>query len=499
MHRRKFLLLSVASFLTTYGLNACQRESSTKPNVLFISIDDLNDWVGVLGGHPQAKTPNIDRLANRGMLFNRAYCPIPACNPSRTAVLTGIPPYLSGVYSNSQPWRAALPDATTIPQLFKKNGYRVFGAGKIYHDTFVEDAGWDEFRPRTEKRIWQRIIGKIRPGTSFGADLWPENHPLNDIPEIGFDDWGPFSIKDDDMQDAKICNWVVGKLQEQHNQPFFLACGFFRPHSPWYLPQKYFQEFPLARIELPQIKENDLDDIPPLGLKMVDPFNRYASISKHNKHLQGIQAYLASIHFVDSMVGRLINALDASSYANNTIIVLWSDHGWHLGEKLHWSKFTLWEEATRVPLVLVVPKGTPGMPEESQFQGHCNRPVNLIDIYPTLIDLCGLNPPSKISKISGRSLVPLLKNPSASWNTPAITTWAGFANDWIDENQSVHHSVRSERFRYIRYADGSEELYDHQFDPMEWTNVADKPKYADKKAELAKWFPKINAPAALNL
>ncbi|MGK7952037.1 MAG: sulfatase-like hydrolase/transferase [Xenococcaceae cyanobacterium] len=204
-----------------------------------------------------------------------------------------------------------------------------------------------------------------------------------------------------------------------------------------------------------------------------------------------MQAYLASIRFVDSMLGRLIYALDASSYANNTIIVLWSDHGWHLGEKLHWSKFTLWEEATRVPLVFVVPKGISGMPEGNQSLHGCDRTVNLIDIYPTLMDLCGLNRPSKmISKIIGKSLVPLLKNPSASWNRPAITTWGGFANDWIDENHSVHHSVRSERFRYIRYADGSEELYDHQFDPMEWTNVAAKPKYADQKDSLARWLPK---------
>lgn len=495
MHRRKFLQLSGASLLTTYGLSACQKESSTKPNVLFISIDDLNDWVGVLGGHPQAKTPNIDRLANRGLLFNQAYCPIPSCNPCRTAVLTGIPPYLSGVYGNSQPWRAALPDATTIPQLFKQNGYKVFGAGKIYHDTFPEYAGWDEFRPRDEERIWYKIMGKLRLEKSFGRELWPENHPLTGIPNIGFNDWGPFSVEDEDLQDAKVCDWVIGKLQEKHNQPLFLACGFFRPHSPWYVPQKYFKEFPLAQIELPQIKEDDLDDIPPMGLKMVDPLDRYASISKHNKLRQGIQAYLASISFVDSLLGKLIDALDASSYANNTIIVLWSDHGWHLGEKFHWSKFTLWEEATRVPLVFVLPKGTPGMPEGSESQNRCDRTANLIDIYPTLIDLCGLNPIPETSKMTGKSLVPLLKNPSASWNRPAITTWGGFAKDWIDENQSVHHSVRSEKFRYIRYADGSEELYDRQIDPMEWTNVAEKTKYADKKAELAKWIPKTNAPA----
>ncbi|MGK7937526.1 MAG: sulfatase [Xenococcaceae cyanobacterium] len=495
MRRRKFLFLSGSSLFTTYGLTACQQKSSTKPNVLFISIDDLNDWVGVLGGNPQAKTPNIDRLAKRGILFNRAYCPIPSCNPSRTAVLTGIPPYLSGVYGNSQPWRVALPDATTIPQLFKQNGYRVFGAGKIYHDTFPEYAGCDEFRPRDEKRIWHKIKGKLGLEKSFGADLWPENHPLSGIPDIGFDDWGSFPVEDRDMQDAKICDWVIAKLKEQHNQPFFLACGFFRPHSPWYLPQKYFQEFPLAQIELPIIKEDDLDDIPPVGLNMVDPFDRYTAIREYDKHRQGVQAYLASIRFVDSLVGRLIDALDASSYANNTIIVLWSDHGWHLGEKLHWSKFTLWEEATRVPLVFVVPKGTSSMPEGSQSNSNCDRPVNLLDIYPTLIDLCGLNPPSEINNISGQSLVPLLKNPSAAWNLPAITTWAGFGNEWIDENQSVHHSVRSERFRYIHYADGSEELYDHQFDPMEWTNVAEQPKYADKKAELAKWLPKNNAPA----
>ncbi|MGP1382270.1 MAG: sulfatase [Thainema sp.] len=477
MKRRDFCLLSGASLLSALATN-CQKQRavnnsfstrSSQPNVLFISIDDLNDWVGVLKGHPQAKTPHLDRLANQGILFSQAYCSAPSCNASRTAVLTGIEPYRSGLYDNKTFWRKILPDAVTIPQLFQQNGYQVKGAGKIYHNgeslTDIQREGWNDYFPSN---------GAINPGP------FPDNPPLNGLPNPGIFDWGPISNQTQDMYDVNVASWIIEQLQtlstESDERPFFLACGFFRPHLPWYLPSKYFDEFPLENIQLPIIKDDDLNDIPLAGVKLAHPQDDHSKVLKHNQYQQAVQAYLASIYFMDEMLGQVLTALDASPYRDNTIVVLWSDHGWHLGEKLHWRKFTLWEEATRIPLIFRFP---PSMYQQNNQLGQvCSRPVSLIDIYPTLIELCGLNlDTNSNADIDGRSIVPLLKNPAAEWNYPAITTW------------SAHSSVRSEQFRLIRYSDGTEEFYDHQTDPNEWTNLAGDPAYSGIKNELATWLP----------
>lgn len=432
------------------------------PNVLFIAIDDLNDWTGCLGGHPDTKTPNIDRLAERGVLFTNAHCAAPACNPSRAALLTGIRPSTSGVYHNSQPWRESpvLKDAVTLPQHFMAHGYQAIGSGKIFHCKFFDPDSWHEYWP-----------SKSQPKPS---DPFPpaEERPLNGIPNARHVDWGPVDVPNEQMADWQVADWVIRQLEKQHDKPFFLGCGFFRPHLPWYVPQKYFDMHPLEEVDLPNVKENDLDDVPPIGQRMAKANGDHARITEHNQWRKAVQGYLASISFVDDCVGRVIEALDKSTYAENTIVVLWSDHGWHLGEKLHWRKFALWEEATHNVLFFSAPGVTPP-------NGRCDAPVNLLDIYPTLVDLCQLT--SK-EELEGVSLLPLLKDSNAPWDRPTLTT-----------HGRNNHSVRSKRWRYIRYRDGTEELYDHKTDPLEWNNLADDPEYTKIKEDLAKWLPKVNA------
>jgi len=424
-------------------------------NVLFIAVDDLNDWIGVLGGHPQSRTPRLDALAQRGVLFKRAYCSAPACNPSRASLMCGIRPSTSGVYHNPDPWRRAMPDAVTLPQHFMKHGYDAAGCGKIYHGSFPDAASWQEYLKR--------------PG-----DPLPKGRPLNGLPNTRHFDWGPVDVADSEMGDAKVVDWAIEYLKRGHDKPFFLAVGFYRPHLPWYVPREYFRAYPEADVTLPTVPDGDLDDVPEAGVRMAKPQGDHARVLRSDNWRKAVSAYLASVAFTDKQLGRLLDALDATGLAKDTVIVLWGDHGWHLGEKKHWRKFALWEEATRVPLMVVAPNVTPKA-------ATCERTVSLLDLYPTLLDLCDL--PSR-KELEGRSLVPLLREPSAEWNRPVITTH-GFQN----------HAVRSERWRYIRYADGSEELYDHEADPNEWTNIASRKEHDKVKAELAAWLPKKNAPA----
>ncbi|WP_339906990.1 sulfatase [Symmachiella dynata] len=441
--------ISAGVLLLLLGTNSLP--AAEKPNVLFIAVDDLNDWTGALGGYPGIETPNLDRLAGRGVLFTRAYCSAPACNPSRASLLTGIRPSTSGVYQNSQPWRRALPDAVTLPQQFQAAGYRVWGGGKIYHGRFPDRPSWHEYFKRPQ-------------------DPQPEKRPANGIAKTGHFDWGPVQVADEEMSDAVVTSWGIDFLKQKQSQPFFLAVGLFRPHLPWYAPQKYFDQYPLDSIRLPKVLDNDLDDVPAVG-KRFARLRDHRNVTRTDNWKKAVQGYLASITFTDAQVGRLLDALDASGHAENTIIVLWSDHGWHLGEKHHWRKFALWEEATRVTLMITAPGIT-------QPGGRCQRTVSLLDIYPTLCDLCGLDQPEVLE---GDSLKPLLKNPAADWTRPAVTT-----------HGRNNHAARSERWRYIRYEDGGEELYDHDADPLEWKNLAADEQYADVKAELAKSFPTVN-------
>ncbi len=472
--------------LASWSASAASTEAPTeasRPNVLFISIDDLNDWIEPLGGHPQAQTPNLTRLAARSVCFTKAYCPSPGCNPSRTAVMTGHAPYRSGVYSNYQDWREVMPNRITIGAYFRENGYYSAGAGKIFHYHMVDPQCWDNYWPSQEKNMpdesfpdfsTSRLIG---PGRTEAATM--NMPPFKYM--YGMFDWAPQNVGDEEMGDYKSVDYVLGQLSKQHEKPFFLACGIYRPHLPWYVPQKYFDIFPADTIQLPKTLETDLDD---LGDRARDIARRGGDYHQHvlqaSQSKQAVRGYLASIAFADAMLGRLLDGLDASPNRKDTIIVLWSDHGWQLGEKAHWRKFALWDNVARSVLMMHVPRETPGLPNGSDDGRTCHRVVSLQDIYPTLIDLCGL--PAR-ENIDGRSLAPLLRNPATPWNHVALTTYD------YDE-----FSVRSERFRYIRYIDGSDELYDHDVDPEEWHNQADNSKFANIKSMMASHIPSDAAP-----
>ncbi|MFN9085812.1 MAG: sulfatase, partial [Acidobacteriota bacterium] len=284
----------------------------------------------------------------------------------------------------------------------------------------------------------------------------------------------PLTVREEAMGDFQVVDWVVQQMNTPRDQPLFLACGLYKPHLPWYVPQKYFDLFPLDSIVLPKINGDDLDDVPPIGRKYAKPDGDHKLITGAGQWKQAVQAYLACIAFADAQLGRLLDAYEKSPFRQNSVIVLWSDHGWHLGEKLHWRKFSLWEEATHNVLMVVAPGVTkPG--------SRCDRTVSLMDVYPTLVDLCGL--PAR-QELEGVSLRPLLADPKAKWERPAVTTY--FRNN---------HSVRSEEWRYIRYEDGKEELYDHKQDPLEWKNLAADPKLSAVKEKLARWLPATNAEA----
>ncbi len=426
-----------------------------RPNILFIALDDLNDWVGCLGGHPQARTPNLDRLAASGILFTNAHCPAPACNPSRTAIFTGISPHRSGLYENGQKMREVLPEAELLPKTFSRAGYWSGGSGKMLH-YFIDARSWDEYFPAKDTE------------NPFPHTLYPHKRPLS-LPRGGpwqyiETDWGALDATDEEYGgDYSVAQWVSGKLSRKQDKPFFLACGIYRPHEPWFVPKKYFDAFPIDKIQLPPgYRADDLDDLPPEG-KRHGP-NRYFSHIRANKQWkQAIQGYLASIYFADAMLGRVLDALESGPHADNTIVALWSDHGWHLGEKQHWQKFTAWRACSRVPLILRVPKGVPGL-QEGTLPAKCSRPVSLLSLAPTLLQLCGLPPQQRND---GPSLLPLLADPAANWPHVALTHLGQAGSFGLSDN----------RWRYIRYAGGGEELYDVQSDPYEWHNLAERKEH----------------------
>ena len=443
-----------------------------RPNVLFVAIDDLNDWVGCLGGHPQAKTPNLDRLAASGVLFTNAHCAAPACNPSRTAIFTGISPHRSGLYGNEQKMREVLPDAELMPKTFSRHGYWSAGSGKLLH-YFIDAQSWDAYHPPKETE------------NPFPRTLYPETRPVS-LPRGGpwqyvETDWGGLDATDEEFGgDWLVSQWIGEQLRREHDRPFFLACGIYRPHEPWFVPQKYFDQFPLESIQLPPgYKEDDLDDLPPAG-KRAGPNRYFAHIRAHGQWKHAIQGYLASIAFADAMLGRVLDALEAGPNADDTIVVLWSDHGWHLGEKQHWQKYTAWRACTRVPLVVRVPRGAPGLPTGTR-SSTSTRPVNLLSLFPTLLELCGLPPRASND---GQSLVPLLRDPAANWPHVSLTHLA-LPGDF---------GLSAEGWRYVHYANGDEELYDTGHDPYEWTNLAGDRVHTAKLTELRELAPKTFAP-----
>ena len=442
------------------------KDKVAKPNILFISIDDLNDWIGCLDGHPQAVTPNIDRLAASGVLFTNAHCSSPSCNPSRTAIMTGIPCYKSGLYDNRQRMRDKLPDAELIPKYFSRHGYWSAGSGKLLH-YFIDADSWDEYYPAKETE------------NPFPRTLYPEKRPVS-LPRGGDwqyieTDWGPLDVTDEEFGgDWLVSKWIGEQLSRKHEQPFFLACGIYRPHEPWFVPKKYFDQFPLDEIQLPPgYQENDLDDVPADAHR---PRKYFEHIQKQGQWKKGVQGYLASIAFADAMVGRVMKSLEEGPNRDNTIVVLWSDHGWHLGEKEHWQKYTAWRVCSRVPLMVRVPEGVASIPEGTPAGTVCDSPVSLASLFSTLTEVAGL--PNKEGS-EEPSLLPLLKNPQADWPHYAITHM----------ERPDNFSVSGKRFRYIHYADGGEELYDIQSDRYEWNNLAGKAEFAETLARLKKGGP----------
>jgi arylsulfatase A-like enzyme len=460
----------LVGLLLVVGAGACPAEAQHgRPNVLFIAIDDQNDWIGTLGGHPLARTPHIDRLASRGIVFLNAHCQAPLCNPSRTSLMIGLRPSTTGVYGLA-PWFRTLDewkDRQTIPQYFHANGYRTYSVGKIHHAV----PGGPKERA-AEVDVWGNAGGigvkpqaKLIPATPMG------NHPLMD--------WGVFPHRDEDKGDYQVASWAIDQIKNRPtDQPFFLAAGFFLPHVPCYATQPWFDLYPDDDSVLPVVKDDDRIDTPRfswyLHWNLPEPRLKWVRDNRQWRNL--VRSYLASTSFVDAQVGRLTAALDEAGIADNTIVVLWGDHGWHLGEKGITGKNTLWERSTRVPLIFAGPGIAPG--------GRCNQPAELLDLYPTLVDLCGLPPRTDLE---GISLVPQLKDAAMPRERPAITT----------HNQG-NHSVRSVSWRYIRYADGSEELYDLKGDPHEWTNVAALPIHSAVIAAHRRWLPKVDVPPAPN-
>lgn len=439
-----------------------------RPNVLFLAVDDMKDWVGCLGGYEgTVLTPNIDRIADRGVLFTNAHCPSPKCAPSRAAILTGLRPSTTGLYDNGHWWFPNRPDTITIPAQFRSQGYRVAGAGKIFHHTAGNHPPnqWDDFQKLVFRDDpWFRGVKLNYPWSDHGPA--PEGFPFSGVAGLGHEnDWGSLGYDEPDYDDSRSASYAVEFLSQAEDEPFFLACGLFRPHLPWYVPRKYFDLYPLDEVVIPDAPEDDLDDLPAAARAFAKARRSdFRKIQEAGKWKEAIRAYLASISYADAQLGRILDALDGSPHAENTIVVLWSDHGWHLGEKQHWHKSTLWEEATRVPLVVAGP---------GVARGRCGSPVSLLDLFPTLNDLCGL---PEIAGHDGVSLVPLLRDPETAWDRPAVI-------EYLRGNLAV----RSERFRFIRYRDGGEEFYDLAEDPNEWKNLADDPDSAAARAELARW------------
>ena len=444
------------------------QQSTKRPNVLFIVADDLNSWIGALGRHPDVQTPAIDALARRGTLFSHAYCAAPYCNASRMSVFTGCLPVTTGVYANEPFWEGPLRRKTYV-EILKEAGYYTFGAGKVFHgvydytragQTSSRKAEWITIENRPQ--LWNRF------DTSASEPL-PAMRPLNglfdfsrfaEVPKLYHHfDWGPLPDEaESTIPDEIVCRSIVDFLLNAPPQPFFCAAGLYKPHLPWHVPKRFFDLYDAAKITLPVVREDDLDDVPPLAKTWALTPPDHQLVTSRGQWRPAVQGYLAAISYCDWIIGRLIEALDRSGLADETIVVLWGDNGFHLGEKLHWRKFVLWEEATRVPMIVVPPSGV-------LARARYDEPVGLLDLFPTIADLCNVKGPDKID---GRSLVSAMGHEHNA-GVPVLMTWG-----------KDNHSVRTRDWRYTRYSDGGEELYHHPSDPHEWTNLASDNRFADR-------------------
>jgi len=444
----KAFALSLLIFL---GLNSLEAQQK-RPNILFIAIDDMNDWTGFLGGHSETITPNMDKLALKGVNFTNAHTSAPGCSPSRNALLYGIQPFNSGLYPfyEHDIHEQLMQQYTSLPRLLKENGYNTYGAGKIHHGNLNDVREWTDYYENIKNKK------KFRPGQGY---VKANNGKYSFRPTVN---------PDEEHIDYQVASYGIEKLNEKQDKPFFLAVGIVKPHLPFDAPARFFDALP-ENITAPEVLENDSDDIPTVGrsLRKKGEYNHYKS-----KAVWGDvrKAYLACISWADFNIGRVLDALEASEYADNTIVVLWSDHGYHLGEKQTFKKFTLWEEATRVPFIIY-----DGRTKSKQSPAIYTDAVSLINVYKTIADYTGTQIPEYID---GESLVPIVNNPTKKLQDPTITAW-GRGN----------YSVRTKTHRYIRYFDGGEELYNHQNDPNEWKNLISDTGSADLKIELSAYLP----------
>nr|WKN34513.1 sulfatase [Tunicatimonas sp. TK19036] len=458
-----FCLSVILIIVISDRVHSQRTTANQKPNVLFIAIDDMNDWISLFDPGNPITTPHLENLAARGAFFTQAYCSSPACNPSRASIMTGTRPHKTGIYGNAADWRGALPEAKTLQQYFMDDGYYVGGAGKIFHHhadwTFHDDASFHEF-----------LLMKIN-------EPYPPTK-LNKLEEYGSrnTDWGPWPEHIEETADYRTTSYAIDFLQREHTRTFFLNVGIYKPHSPFFAPADFFARYQLKTLTMPTLKENDWNDLPAGAETLLQDKKWFwrgmmAGVESYpDAYREFVQAYQSCATFADAMVGRVIDALDQSAYRENTIIVLWSDHGFHLGEKEHIEKFALWEKTTHVPYIIVAP----GQIEPGTRIDH---PVDLTTVYPTLAELCRLDRP----EVDGLSLVPLLNDHNAEF-PPALMTYG-----------QGNHAIRSQQWRYIQYADGTAELYDHRQDPNEWNNLAGEPQYQDTIQFLKQYIPNRNA------
>lgn len=450
--------LAVLAFLTlslsdTYG----QSKVDKKYNVLFIAVDDLNNDLGCYG-NTFVKSPNFDRLAKMGVKFDRAYNQFPLCSPSRSSLLTGQRPDVTGIYELKTHFRETLPDIVTLPQLFKNNNYYTARVGKIFHygvpgqigtDGLDDPISWNhKINPKGRDKTEESAVKNLTPDRSLGSAVA----------------WHAAEGTDDEQTDGISANEAIKILEQKKDEPFFLAVGFYRPHTPYIAPKKYFDLYPVDKIPLPKEIDNDLNDIPDAALFTKLP---HWGLSEPERR-EALRANYATISFLDAQVGKLLDAVERLKLSDNTIIVIWSDHGYNVGQHGQWMKQSLFENSARVPLIISVPGFAKG-----QSSG---RTVELLDIYPTLAELAGLDPKQNLQ---GKSLVPLLKKPNATWDKPAYTQ--------VRRKTIMGRSVRTERFRYTEWDGGKAgiELYDHQKDSHEFTNLSEKQEFKKVVNELA--------------
>ncbi|MCG6187348.1 sulfatase [Maribellus maritimus] len=524
--------------LIGFSFNENSDESDQRPNILVIICDDLNDSVEGMGGHPQAITPNIDRLMSEAVIFQNAHCNAPLCGPSRASLWTGIYPHKSGIIGynqNKYTWRDSpvLKNAVTIFEHFSLNGYGVYTTGKIFHNNqhtakliqTLNGSGSFQNNSSFGPSPWNGLVEIPHvPHPSmklpWGLNYFETVAPLSDVPNVlpvphkgipGYSGWRlngkPFyyNNKDDrdEMPDEISAEWAIKQLQKEHEKPFFLTVGFVRPHCPWVVPDDFFNMFDPDTLVSPPYLLNDTKDcglLSPDRYEMHDEWtNRFFRLNKAYDNGEGwkmwLRGYLASVTFVDAQIGKILDALKTSIYKNNTIVVLIADNGFHMGEKDLLRKNTVWEESTRIPFIIKLPNN------EANSSKQCLHPVSLIDLYPTLIDLCELpkEPNQNINqkKLDGNSLLPLLDDPEIDiWGGPeiALTVVTGMSDVKVGELPPVneqHYSARSQEFRYILWADGFEELYDHRKDPYEWYNLSDNPNYSQIKTRLNKQMKEL--------